>query len=111
MRSRLLLLAFAMVFLFACSQEEETPPPIPLEDMKEIIAAALILEPAGRELSYSQQDSIYNKYYTKILNEKGYSMDDFITSMQWIQKDTKRLQETYTEVLEKIQIMESEVNN
>lgn len=112
MSSRLLLSFFLALFLFACTaSEEETPPPIPPEELKEIIAAALILEPAGRELPYSVQDSVYNKYYTKILSEKGYSIDAFISSMQWLQKDPKRLQETYTEVLERIQVIESEVNN
>ena len=95
----------------SCGEEEELPPPIPTDQLTEIIAEALILEPAGREMPYLMQDSIYERYYTFILQEKGYNMEDFISSMQWLQKEPKRLEETYNKVLEHIQIIETEANN
>lgn len=100
-----------LIFSFSCAKEEEPPPPIPPDQLKEIIAEALILEPAGREMPYIAQDSIYKKYYTLILAERGHTMEEFISSMQWLQKDPKRLEETYNKVLEYIEIIEAEANN
>ncbi len=112
MITRLILSVFTLIiFFFSCGEEEELPPPIPPDQLTEIIAEALILEPAGREIAYLIQDSIYKHYYTLILKERGYTMGEFITSMQWLQKDPKRLEETYTKVLEHIQIIETETNN
>jgi hypothetical protein len=110
--TRLVLSVFVLlVFSFSCAKEEEAPPPISPDQLMEIIAEALILEPAGREMPYVTQDSIYKKYYTLILKERGHTMEDFISSMQWLQKDPKRLEETYNKVLEHIQVIEAEANN
>jgi len=38
-------------------------------------------------------------------------MADFIKSMQWLQRDPKRLQQAYTTVLERIQVIEAEQDN
>lgn len=112
MSIRLIISVFTLVVLVAsCGKEEELPPPIPQDQLIEIIAEALILEPAGREMPYIVQDSIYKQYYTLILVEKGYTMEEFVSSMQWLQKEPKRLEETYTKVLEQIQIIETEANN
>lgn len=112
MSIRLIISVFTLVVLVgSCGKEEELPPPIPQDQLTEILAEALILEPAGREMPYLVQDSIYKQYYTLILGEKGHTMDEFISSMQWLQKDPKRLEETYTKVLEQIQIIETEANN
>ena len=112
MINRLVLSAFTLLLLsFSCHKEEEAPPPIPPDQLTEIIAEALILEPAGREMPYITQDSIYKRYYTLILRERGHTMEDFISSMQWLQKDPKRLEETYNKVLEHIEVIETEANN
>lgn len=112
MITRLILSVFTLlIFSSSCGKEEELPPPIPPDQLIEIIAEALILEPAGREIPYLVQDSIYQHYYTLILKERGHTMQEFITSMQWLQEDPKRLEETYNKVLEHIQVIEAEANN
>jgi hypothetical protein len=112
MITRLVLPVFILlIFSFSCSEEEEVLPPISPDQLIEIIAEALILEPAGREMPYVEQDSLYEKYYSLILKERGHTMQDFISSMQWLQKDPKRLEETYNKVLEHIQVIEAEANN
>ena len=105
-------LIFLIVFLAACSpQEVGPPPPIPREALVEILAESLILEPAGREVLTAKQDSVYNKHYKRILGSRGYSIDDFIASMQSLQNKPKELEAVYEEVLEQVQIIESEVGN
>lgn len=112
MTTRLFLSVFLpLIFAFSCAKEEEPPPPIPPDQLKEIIAEALILEPAGREMPYIAQDSIYKRYYALILKERGHTMEEFISSMQWLQKDPKRLEETYNKVLEHMEVIETEANN
>lgn len=110
MRLNFLSALFVFVLLFSCGETEEPPPPIPPEILSEILAEVLILEPAGRELAYDLQDSMYNHHYNLILGRRGFTQTDFIMTMQWLQKDPEKLEEVYTEVLEKIQIMETEAN-
>jgi hypothetical protein len=110
MRLNFLSALFAFVLLFSCSKAEESPPPIPPEVLSEILAEVLIIEPAGRELAYDLQDSVYSHHYDLILGRRGFTQTDFIMSMQLLQKDPKKLEEVYTEVLERIQIMETEAN-
>ena len=106
--ARMLIFALSTLLVVACGRDNaELAPVIPEETLTTIIAEALILEPAGREVPLVKQDSVYQKYYAKILAHHGYDMADFISSMQWLQKDPKRLQRTYTAVLEKIDTLET----
>ena len=106
-------LPFLLLFgLAACSPDDNTPPPpIPREALVEIIAESLILEPAGRELPNVEQDSMYQLHYERLLQRHGYTIDDFIASMQSLQSKPKELEAVYEEVLEQVQIIESEVGN
>ena len=106
-------LAFLLLLvLVACSPDDGAPPPpIAREDLVEIIAESLILEPAGRELPNVEQDSVYQMHYGRMLQRRGYTLDDFTASMQALQRNPKELEAVYEEVLEQIQIIESEVGN
>ncbi|PSR13440.1 MAG: hypothetical protein DA408_19385 [Bacteroidetes bacterium] len=112
MKKNLLVLLPVLLLLVACgSANDEQPPAIPETELTMIITEALILEPAGREMPTALQDSIFQASYTKILAGHGYQMADFIKSMQWLQRDPKRLQQAYTTVLERIQVIEAEQDN
>ena len=106
------LLIPLILLLSACApQDEAPPPPIPREALIEILAESLILEPAGREVLTAKQDSTYEVHYERLLNRRGYSIDDFIASMQSLQSNPKELEAVYEEVLAQEQIIESEVGN
>lgn len=101
-----------IIFCFACSPDTtEFDAPIPREKLVEIIAESLIMEPAGREFPSVSQDSIYELHYSRILDQRGFSTEDFISSMQWLQKDPKKLEAIYEEVLEHLQVIETEISN
>lgn len=106
------LLFVSILGISACSTEvAESSGPIPQEALVEIIAESLIIEPAGREFAKIIQDSIYDLHYGKILEQRGFTQEEFISSMQFLQKDPKKLEAVYEEVLEHLQIIETEVGN
>lgn len=112
MRFRLILATLIIACCWSCSSEPAVPPPpIPQDSLVAIIAESLILEPAGRELPRQFQDSMYQIYYGRILDQRGYSMDDFITSMQRLQQDPKQLEAVYEEVVEHLQVIETKAGN
>ena len=112
MANQLYCVLISLLLLVACTPEDTAPPPpIPREALVEILAESLILEPAGREVLAAKQDSIYQMHYERLLERRGYSIDDFIASMQSLQNNPKELEAVYEEVLEQVQIIETEVGN
>ena len=110
MAARSLIFVLTSLLLTACGREEVPPPPIPYETLSDILAEVLIIEPAGREFAYTAQDSLYDHYYHLVLARRGYTQDDFIATLRQLQQDPKALEAVYTEVLERIQIIETEAN-
>lgn len=109
LRTLFFLLTLAVV---GCSTQPSVPPaPIPREAMVEIIAESLIIEPAGREVQNLLQDSMYEHHYNRILEQRAYTMDDFISTMQILQNNPKELEAVYEDVLSHLQIIEAEVGN
>ncbi|MEM1214132.1 MAG: DUF4296 domain-containing protein [Bacteroidota bacterium] len=103
------LMVTVVVVLGACRQEEvETTSPIPEEQLIEIIAEALLVEPAAREMSPSYQDTAFHRIYDLILEGTGYDQAEFIESLQWLQEDPKRLKKTYEAVLKRLETIEKE---
>ncbi len=106
------LLFLLILSISACSSEPvESSTPIPQEALVEIIGESLIIEPAGREFPNITQDSIYELHYGKILDQRGFTKEEFISSMQLLQQNPKKLEAVYEEVLEYLQIIETEVGN
>lgn len=97
-----------VVFLTIGCSSEASVSPIPKEDLTEILTEALILEPAGRELPETLQDSMATIYYDKILEQRGYTMEEFMAAMAWLQEDAEELAAVYNEVMEKLTTIESE---
>jgi hypothetical protein len=105
---RSVLLLAALVLLSWSCQPPDPGSPIPQAELEAIITEALILEPAGRELSEVIQDSVATVYYNKILSQHGYTMEEFISAMAWLQQDADRLAAMYNKVMEKLTVIESE---
>ena len=108
---RTILFTFVMLAVSCSTQPDIAPSPIPREALVEIIAESLIIEPAGRELPKLHQDSIYGHYYNRILDQRGFSMDEFVTSMQILQQNPKELEAVYEDVLSHLQVIEAEAGN
>ncbi|MEZ4986302.1 MAG: DUF4296 domain-containing protein [Saprospiraceae bacterium] len=95
--------------MVGCSTSEHTPPPpIPDTVMVNLLTELLILEPAFKEMHFSLQDSIAKVYYERTLQEKGHNLQEFIQSMKWLQEDPKRMEKTYSRVLENLEKMDSQ---
>lgn len=107
------ILFVLMIFgAVACAPTtDETPSPIPREALVKIIAESLIIEPAGRELPKIHQDSLYAYHYGRLLEQRGFSLDEFISSMQILQQNPKELEAVYEDVLSHLQVLESEAGN
>jgi hypothetical protein len=105
---RLFFLLVSLVCLSWSCQPPDPGSPIPEAELEAIITEALILEPAGRELPEVIQDSIATAYYDKILAQRGYTMEEFISAMAWLQQDADRLAALYNKVMEKLTVIESE---
>jgi len=91
------------------AEPEDSSPPIPEEDLVEIITDILLVDPAIREAPQSEQDSLARHYYLRILEPRGYTLAEFTESMQWLQADPKRLQATYEKVLDRATTLETEI--
>jgi hypothetical protein len=102
-----LLLLVVVVVIWGCKPVDSVSP-IPQAELEEIITEVLILEPAGRELAAVIQDSVATVYYDKVLEQHGYTMEEFIRAMAWLQEDAERLADVYNKVMEKLTAIESE---
>lgn len=88
------------LFLFSCqNKKNDDLPPIKKEALIEIIAEALIIEPALRELPKVNQDSVRTLAYEQVFSARGYTLAEFTHSMQWLQRDPLRLADVYKEVM------------
>ena len=95
-----MLISSLFFIVFSCGENaNEDLPPIGREALIEIITEALIMEPALRELPRMRQDSLRNKAYEQVFKNKGYTLDEFTKSMQWLQRDPLRLVDVYEEVI------------
>ena len=104
---RLFFLIVFCLSIVSCQEEEvEAPPPIPPETLRTIIAELLILEPAGKEIPYVEQDSIYSIVYDRILKLHGHELSEFVESMRWLQRDPDRQAEQYELILEEVGMIE-----
>jgi len=99
-------------FLFSCQNEDDTSqPPIIEEELIQILAQAMVLEPAIREIPKIKRDSFELIVYERILSEKGYTIDAFVKSMQYIQAEPKKLTKVYEQVMEALVTLETEADN
>lgn len=108
----IVVLLLAQLFLLpSCQGEGETElPPIVEKEMVDILTEALILEPALREVPKKSRDSVELQVYERILENKGYSIDDFTESMMWLQAEPKRLTKTYEEVMAELTRLEVKID-
>lgn len=92
----------ALLILSGCSVREAESPasPIPQDDLVAIIAEALILEPAVKEVPYVFQDSVHRVYYERILTQRGYTPEAFAAAMKALQADPHKMTKYYEQALE-----------
>lgn len=95
------IITYSLFFVvFSCqTNTSEDVPPIERAALIEIITEALIIEPALRELPRMKQDSLRNLSYEQVFMDKGYTLDEFTKSMQWLQQDPLRLADIYEDVI------------
>jgi hypothetical protein len=107
------LFSLLVLSLTACQSDAaaEIGPAIPVTDLVEILPEILLIDPAVREAPEEEQDSLARVYYGRVLEARGYTLDDFRQSMQWLQQDPKRLQSTYEQVLENATALETELRD
>ncbi|MEL7220785.1 MAG: DUF4296 domain-containing protein [Bacteroidota bacterium] len=106
--SRLAICLLVGLVVPACGGDDNSASPIPVEELTEIITETLLLEPAGKELPQIMQDSVAAIYYGKILAQRGYTTDEFISAMAYLQQDSEQLAAVYNQVMENLTVMESE---
>ncbi len=96
--TNIIIYSFCFV-LFSCQKRTPDAPPIERDALIEMIVDALIIEPALRELPRMRQDSIRSLAYEQVFKAKGYTLAEFTSSMQWLQRDPLRLVDIYKEVM------------
>ena len=81
---------------------------LPIDDelLIEVLSDVHIIEGALQNRRLSEKDSFANIYYNQIYEKHEISEQDFVTSLQILEKDPKKLESIYKIVLERLDSLE-----
>jgi len=110
------LMFFLLLILFACQNKETTTIEqaiIPEDVMIDMIVDFSLLDVSVEKDRLKSNKEIYKKklsYYKVVFDKFNYTEEDFIQSYQIYSEDLVEFDKMYDQVLEKLSIIEAELN-
>ncbi len=108
MFSRVKLFLFTtLIFLFLCTCEtKQLTLPIAEESLIKILCDVHVIEGALQNQKASEKDSLAKTFYDQVYEKHDISEEDFVLTLEIMEKDPKLLQEIYDQVLVELDSLE-----
>lgn len=98
----------AMLFLLCGCGDGDTKLPIEEPTLLEILCDVHIVEGAFQNRKKSEKDSIADLYYQQVYTKHDVTEADFIRCLELLEKDPKRLEIIYSQVLVMLDTLEKQ---
>ncbi len=103
--NKLFLLFTFFCMLWACGPKLKAPP-IPQDELIEVLCDIHIVEGALQNRPSVQKDSVAKAYYDQVYEKHHITEADFLTSLERLEADPKLMSKVYSQVLVQLDTME-----
>jgi hypothetical protein len=113
-RKKYCIFLLSTLFLIIGCEQKNTPPDIwSRETMVNFLTEAQLLEAkiSIKKLPTEQRDSLYLIYYEELFAAFNTDRETWAKNMEYYKNDPETLDEIYTEVISRLNLLESEIHN
>ena len=98
--------ALSILFLFTCEANQAVNLPIDQESMVKVFCDVHIIEGALQNQKASEKDSLAKAYYNQIYEKHNIQEQDFVKTLEVLEKNPKLLGQIYDQVLVELDSIE-----